>query len=230
MIAAAPLFRYSSPMTGTRLRAVIFDYGEVLSLPQDAEARVRLQALSGLPGELFRREYRRCRPPFDRGELSGAAYWTRVLGAGNGTVDPALIPSLLRVDAESWSRVNPAVLAWSRSLREAGYRTAVLSNMPAENLAFLEECHPWLEEFPVRVFSCRLGIIKPEPGIYTRCLEALEVSPAEALFLDDIPGNVAAARALGIRAALFRSAAETLPALAARYGLPAPAPAGAEPD
>jgi hypothetical protein len=122
MIAAAPLFRYSSPMTGKRLRAVIFDYGEVLSLPQDAEARVRLQALSGLPGELFRREYRRCRPPFDRGELSGAAYWTRVLGAGNGTVDPALIPSLLRVDAESWSRVNPAVLAWSRSLREAGYR------------------------------------------------------------------------------------------------------------
>lgn len=220
MIARMRLFRYSSGMATPGLEAVIFDYGEVLSLHQDGRHRARLLSLSGLSNGRFWEAYRRIRPDYDRGAIDGMSYWSRVLALPGSSLDPGLLAELVREDVDSWSRINQEMLAWSRTLRTAGYKTAILSNMPADNLVFLKEKHPWFEEFPVRIFSCRLGLIKPEPAIYHRCLEALEVPPASALFLDDTPGNVSAARALGMRAAVFRSPAETLPPLIRRYGLP----------
>lgn len=220
MIARMRLFRYSGRMTVQRLEAVIFDYGEVLSLPQPEQVRARLLSLSGLPGDRFWEEYRRWRPDYDRGASNGMAYWSRVLAAGNGLIDSGLLAALVQADGESWSRINPEMLAWSRALRTTGYRTAILSNMPADMLEYIQNQHSWLEEFPVRMFSCRLGLLKPEPAIYRRCLEALKIPPASALFLDDTPENAAAARSLGMQAAVFRSPAETLPPLIRRFGLP----------
>jgi FMN phosphatase YigB (HAD superfamily) len=51
-------------------------------------------------------------------------------------------------------------------------------------------------------------LIKPDPAIYEHTLKGLDVSAAEALFLDDRIPNVEAARALGIHAIQFRSIAE----------------------
>lgn len=229
MIAPAPFFRYIAGMADSKLEAVIFDYGGVLSLPQTEQHRRRMVGLSGLPGELFWAEYRRRRPAYDRGAIDGKTYWSQILAAGGGRADGRTITALVREDGESWSRINPGMLAWSRTLRAAGYKTAVLSNIPQDMLAYIRARHArharhaWLEEFPVRTYSCNLGIIKPEPGIYRRCLEELAVSPARALFLDDTPENVSAARALEMRAHLFRSLEDDTPALKQRYGLPFPA-------
>jgi putative hydrolase of the HAD superfamily len=43
---------------------------------------------------------------------------------------------------------------------------------------------------------------KPNPQIFASTLEQLGVSPDESVFLDDAPGNVAVARALGMHAIL----------------------------
>ena len=50
------------------------------------------------------------------------------------------------------------------------------------------------------VFSAEEGVAKPDPEIYRRTLDRLGVSPAEAVFIDDRPENVAAAQSLGIHA------------------------------
>nr|XP_042708386.1 acyl-CoA dehydrogenase family member 10 isoform X4 [Chrysemys picta bellii] len=47
--------------------------------------------------------------------------------------------------------------------------------------------------------SCREGICKPDPRIYTLCLERLGVQPKESIFLDDIGQNLKAAAQLGIK-------------------------------
>jgi HAD superfamily hydrolase (TIGR01509 family) len=41
---------------------------------------------------------------------------------------------------------------------------------------------------------------KPEPAIFLDCLEALDVAPADALFVDDKVANANGARAAGLRA------------------------------
>ena len=53
------------------------------------------------------------------------------------------------------------------------------------------------------VVSALEGVAKPDERIYRITLERLGVAPQEALFVDDSPVNVEAARKLGIQTVLF---------------------------
>jgi putative hydrolase of the HAD superfamily len=50
----------------------------------------------------------------------------------------------------------------------------------------------------VVVLSCEAGVAKPDPRIFELTLARLGAAPGQALFIDDTPGHVAAAQALGI--------------------------------
>ena len=54
-----------------------------------------------------------------------------------------------------------------------------------------------------QLVSCEEGVVKPEPEIYRRLLGRYGLDPAQTLFIDDRPANIAAAAALGIRGQLF---------------------------
>jgi putative hydrolase of the HAD superfamily len=58
------------------------------------------------------------------------------------------------------------------------------------------------ELFEVIVDSSAVGIRKPNLRIYEMTLERLGVAPENAVFLDDAPGNIVAARAVGMHAIL----------------------------
>ncbi len=47
--------------------------------------------------------------------------------------------------------------------------------------------------------SCRVGMRKPQSGIFDLVLDKLGCPPAQAVFLDDIGENLKAARAMGIK-------------------------------
>jgi len=50
------------------------------------------------------------------------------------------------------------------------------------------------------LFSSDVGIWKPQPGIYQLCLEALDVSPAETVFVGDMPEHdIVGAQRVGMR-------------------------------
>jgi putative hydrolase of the HAD superfamily len=63
-----------------------------------------------------------------------------------------------------------------------------------------------LEFFPVRVYSCAAGVVKPHPAIYREALDALNVAPAEAIFVGDrLLVDVAGPQKIGMRAVLVAS-------------------------
>ena len=84
-----------------------------------------------------------------------------------------------------------------QSLRDQGVKLAVLTNNWKSdkfgNLLFNE-----LEMFDHVVESCVVGMRKPEPNIYKYTLDKLGISGEEAVFLDDIAGNLTPAENLGI--------------------------------
>ncbi len=125
------------------------------------------------------------------------------------------------IDSRSWSYPAPVMPQWARDLRAAGFRTALLSNMPAAIRDYILGC-PWLPDFDVRVFSCEFGRSKPAPGIYEHCLKQLGLAPSEALFLDDREPNIRGAEALGLHAILFIDAASASREITRRFALPAP--------
>jgi HAD superfamily hydrolase (TIGR01509 family) len=66
----------------------------------------------------------------------------------------------------------------------------------------------WLSLFDVQVYSCELGLVKPEEAIYARLIEELGVAPSQTLFIDDLAPNVEGARRAGLQSVLFRSEAQ----------------------
>ena len=65
--------------------------------------------------------------------------------------------------------------------------------------------HYGLEDlFDATILSCEIGAGKPDETIYREALRQLDVTPDEAVFIDDLPANVTGARAIGMHAIHFR--------------------------
>jgi putative hydrolase of the HAD superfamily len=178
---------------------LLCDYGEVLCLPQPPDDRRSLEAVAGKMGPEFWSIYWDHRSGYDRGDVTAADYWTAVLGRRPG---PESLERLVACDTAGWLHPNHDALAAAARARARGLRLALFSNAPHE-VADAIDRQEWLAGFHPRLFSCRLGAIKPEPAAYQKALTALHAAPGDVIFLDDRLPNVEAARAAGIRAELF---------------------------
>ena len=98
-------------------------------------------------------------------------------------------------------------------------RLAVLSNTDPLHSAVLEANFSFLRHFPARIYSCRVGASKPAPAIYQAALHAVDVTAAEALYIDDIAEYVEAARTMGLDAFRFEGPTQLFQELS-RRGLP----------
>jgi putative hydrolase of the HAD superfamily len=185
------------------LRAVVFDYGIVLTGPPDPEAWANLLRITGLPVEQFEPLYWADRPAYDEGKLTGVGFWQKLLREAG--LPPDYAEELNRWDARLWTVKNPVMLAWQLALKQRGLKTAILSNIGDSVLENIEREFDWIHRFDVLVWSYQLGIAKPDPAIYRHTLHELGTRPEETLFIDDKRENVEAARALGIRAIEFIS-------------------------
>jgi epoxide hydrolase-like predicted phosphatase len=76
------------------------------------------------------------------------------------------------------------------------------------------------ELFDEVVISGEVGLRKPDPPIFGMAAERLGVPPKECVFVDDLPGNIEAAEALGMRGVLHEVAATTIPELERLLGVP----------
>jgi len=194
-------------MRGGRLalRAVVFDYGMVLTGPQEPEAHAALLRITGLPPERFERLYWADRPAYDEGKLTGIGFWEKFLREAGLGKNQGMAEELNRCDARMWTSENPAMVVWQQALKERGLKTAILSNIGDDVLASVERTFDWIHRFDVLVWSYQLGIAKPDAKLYRHAQAELGVRPEETLFIDDKLPNVEAARALGILAIQFSS-------------------------
>ncbi|MGB6943323.1 MAG: HAD family phosphatase [Bryobacteraceae bacterium] len=198
---------------------VIFDYGNVLCQSQPASDAEAMAAILDVPLPRFTELYWQFRIEYDAAALAPAAYWNIVAQTASRTLTADQTSELIEIDSRSWSHPAPVMPQWARDIRAAGLRTAILSNMPAPVRDYVLRC-PWLPEFDARVFSCDLGVCKPEAEMYRECLLALAVHPSEVLFLDDREANVRAAEALGLHAILFTDAFSAAQQIDRRFSLP----------
>jgi len=185
------------------LRAVVFDYGMVLTGPQDPEAHAALQRITGLTLERFESHYWANRHAYDEGKLTGLAFWRKFIEEAALDMPAGAAEELNLWDARMWTTQNPAMLAWQLKLKQRGLLTAILSNMGDNVLENMKREFDWLPRFDVLVWSYQLRMAKPDPAIYRHVLKDLGTRPEETLFLDDRLVNVEAAQALDMVAIQF---------------------------
>jgi putative hydrolase of the HAD superfamily len=170
--------------------AVVFDIGGVLGDPEGGVAALAVEA--GIEVDSFLAAYWRHRDAYDLG-ADAEDYWMKVGSDAGHRLTPAEAERLNRRDARRWARLAPGVAELLARVAEAGVGMALLSNAP-RSLADEVRGAQWGELFPVKVFSCEVGVAKPRSGAYAAVEDALGLPGEELIFFDDRPVNVAAAR------------------------------------
>lgn len=192
-------------------RTVIFDYGEVVSLPQSPEDRAVIARLAGAGegdggGDRFWAAYSAHRDGLDLGTAGVTAYWRAIAQDTGADWDDARVHELWAADLRSWTSVNPAVIDVLGDLRAAGTPLALLSNAGPDYASYFRH-GPLADFFSACYVSGELGLLKPHPEIYRHVLGDLGITAAEAVFVDNKAANVAGAEALGITGHVFTDAA-----------------------
>ena len=184
------------------IRAVIFDVGGVLIRTHSWAGREKWAARVGMEARefedfVFSAESGR---QAQLGQITSAERWRRLADFfgldGNDITE-------LRRDFFSGDRLDESLVAHIRRLRQAGYRTGLLSNASGEARQLLSEAYPIMDDFDGVVISAEVGVMKPDPKIYRLAAESVGVEVTEALFIDDVIENVEGARAVGMLALHF---------------------------
>ncbi len=202
----------ASPTQQRRLRGAVFDYGGVMTESvfrrrRDAHPDVvsllaffinDLRSIYHLPTSSVHDLHM-----LETGQLSEAEFFARLCArheaAGGPHIDPERVRELIFAER---AEASAAMVDTVRQLREAGYRTALLTNNAREWEPMWRSMIPVDELFDVVVDSSAVGLRKPDPAIYQLTLERLGLQPDECVFVDDLQCNVDAAEALGMEVVL----------------------------
>lgn len=178
------------------MKNIVFDLGGVLFARDKSKCTPELleffSFLRAPRMPLFWEEY-------DRGTSTLEEVTATISGMTGRPVETCAAVLRMAVDLQEPVKPTERLVG---DLKAAGYRLYVLSNMSREFIDFLRR-FPVYGLFDGEVVSCEEGVVKPEPEIYRRLLGRYGLDPAQTLFIDDRPANIAAAAALGIRGQLF---------------------------
>lgn len=113
-------------------------------------------------------------------------------------------------------RPDEQMLAALGAARRAGVKTGLISNSWGKGRY---DRSKFAELFDGVVISGEEGMRKPEPRMYELGAERVGLTPAECVFVDDLPFNLKPARELGMATVLHRDAPQTIPELERLLGV-----------
>jgi putative hydrolase of the HAD superfamily len=187
------------------IKNVVFDVGGVLLEWNPPAVIARLHPDPTRQAELRKQIFEHADwHEFDRGSLSEPAAVELFAGrSGLGTNETR---ALMHAARDSLSPIS-GTIQLVEDLNAAGVHLYLLSNMPVSTFEYLVGRHAFFTHFKHLVISGKILLIKPDPAIFKHLVEQTGIVPAESVFIDDLPANVAAARECGLHAIQFRDPA-----------------------
>ncbi|HAH09947.1 MAG TPA: HAD family hydrolase [Alphaproteobacteria bacterium] len=196
------------------ITAVIFDFGGVIT-SSPFEAFNRLEADRGLPLDFIRR-LNAANPDtnawarFERSEITAVqfdeAFDQEARVAGHSLRGADVIACL-------YGSVRPDMLEALRRI-SARLKTGCITNNVAterpEQIGRTAAVQEAMSLFHHVIESSKAGIRKPDPRIYAMMCEALDVAPANCVYLDDLGINLKPARAMGMATIKVESGPQAL--------------------
>ena len=194
-----------------RYRAVIFDLWQTLVPWNLDEANRFYDAMAdsvGVERGRFREVWHAGRPSRETGPIADHLHALIAELEVDGDVD-----ELIELRRE-WTKRSlvprPDALDTLVELRRRGHRLGLIS-VCSEDVPHVWDETPLAGTLDETIFSCDVGISKPDPRIYEIACERLEVEPADCLFVgdganDELPG----AERVGMTAVQLRAPGEEL--------------------
>ena len=203
---------------GPRVEGLLVDFGGVLTSSVFASFEAFCEA-EGMVAHTVRDAF--MKDPLARellfdlelGRLDEAEFERRFAGVLEVDEHTGLIDRLFRAMTP-----DTEMLEAVRAAKAAGVRTGLISNSWGTGTSYDREQFPDL--FDGVVISAEEGIRKPDPAIYALGAERIGLPPVACVFVDDLPGNLKPARAMGMTTVHHTAAATTIAELEGVLGVP----------
>jgi putative hydrolase of the HAD superfamily len=197
---------------GVMIKAVIFDFGRVISAQKKEQLFNSYEEDLGLATGTIN-QIMFDSPLWDQallGKITMDEYW-QAIGPALNLTSVSEVSSFQKRYYDD-ERINIDVVHLLQRLH-GRYAMAILFNHPAGLMSWLDD---WeiADFFDVVFCSGDEGIAKPDPKAYEITLERLGVKSSEAIFIDDTPGHVESAKAIGLSGIVFTDAASLIDELA----------------
>ncbi len=193
------------------IKAIISDMGQVVLWFDNRQFYRRLSQVSSLSEEEIRqvvRDHFDLIELFDTGQISPQEFYAKII---------SLTRANLAFEAfqEAYSDVFSPNYTVIEILKKAKNccRLILLSNTDCLRFSFIQQRFPEAMIFDSLVLSYKVGLMKPHPQIYRLALEAAQVAPQEAVFIDDLEENIRMAETLGLATILYRPETDLAQAL-----------------
>jgi putative hydrolase of the HAD superfamily len=183
-----------------------FDLGNVLVNFSVERMLDQVHALTGVRTERIRTVLfdEGLQKDYETGRIDSRQFYERFCASAGTRPDF----DRLRLAASDIFELNVPILPVLTSLKLSGRRLGVLSNTCEAHWEFCRARYAVLDDlFDVHVLSYRVGAMKPDRRIFEQAIEQAGRAPEEIFYTDDMPGHIEGARAVGLDAVPFTTAA-----------------------
>ena len=202
------------------VRAVVFDFGGVMTKTTMPERVRRCAADYGIDWEALASGFTRYRRLMDGGFITLEQMYDLIWADADIELTDEAKARILAEDTASFLQGyrNEQTLAWMRELKGKGFKIGILTNMPP---AFVPHFHETYADFialaDALVISGEEGMFKPQRRIYDLLKTRIGLHVDELCFIDDVEANCDGARRCGWHAIRFESNEQVARDFAARY-------------
>lgn len=207
---------YTTESISSSINTIIFDIGSVLVQQVPLEISLRQENPKFIPEELIDQLVKIwCSSGTEQGSLEEQITTACIKASEYGIKGP-LKQYMKYIALESLRNIERCdyTIPMLRSLKMAGYKLYILSNWGKwhfEELQKRNEFREFLQYFDGGIVSYQVGLKKPDRKIYEVLIDKYNIDPTSAVFYDDKPENIQAAKEVGLNAVVFdRSIADTI--------------------
>ena len=184
-------------MPSKKVRAIIFDIGRVIvgvDVPRAMTRPIHRHLAFAREKSGPRSKTIRAGPIWQEGRITPRDWHLHIVRRlGTILTFDQFIRGLEQRPRPNLSRPTRSGRGWRKTIASLCSPTPTRSTSPTWNPTFA-----FFHFFPVRIYSCVVGASKPSPLVYLEALRASKVQSNEAVYIDDTPENVDAAKALGM--------------------------------
>lgn len=181
------------------IRHFLFDIGNVILKFDFAIAAARLEPDSDLSAAAILDALRPIQHDLEIGALGTEAFVADAIGRiGYRGSEAAFTRALQEIFT-----LNDPIAALIDQLAAQNRPLYLLSNTSGIHVDHFTREYRVFDHFHGAVYSHEARLMKPDPAIYRHASERFGIDPKETLFIDDGPGNIAAAEALGFSGIVY---------------------------
>jgi len=183
------------------IKAIVFDFGNVIGFFDHGRTLQRLTRYTDMtPAAMYAAIYDGdLEDEFECGRITQAEFLDRF----RRTCRLGCDDEVLRAACADIFSPNPEICALLPVLKPR-YRLVLGSNTnELHSRHFRRQFADVLRHLDAVVLSHEIGVRKPKAGFYEHCRHLAGCAPAELVFIDDFPANVAGARACGWKGIVY---------------------------